>query len=46
MTEPLSDLDALEETLAMLSNSRFMSELLESLQQAEGGEFADVDDLR
>ena len=40
------DLETLEDSLAMLNNSRFMSELRESLQQSARGEFVDIDDLR
>lgn len=40
------DLEGLEDSLAMLNNSKFMAELRESLEQAARGEFVDVDDLR
>lgn len=40
------DLESLEDSLAMLNNSEFMSGLRESLEQAARGEFVSVDDLR
>lgn len=40
------DLESLEDSLAMLNNSEFMTALRESLEQAARGEFVSVDDLR